>query len=150
MISPGGPEIDLLRKKLTKKGYFFNPEKEMTDSLLASLLVNQARYGYQFCPCRLATGDYNQDKDAVCPCDVRDWDIYEFGTCFCGLYVSQEAAMENKDIQSIPDRRGMDEGKQAIWRCQVCGYLSARPHPPDTCPICGVSRDRFEPFDISL
>jgi rubrerythrin len=35
-----------------------------------------------------------------------------------------------------------------VWRCRVCGYLCARANPPETCPICKVSRDRFEPFDF--
>ena len=35
-----------------------------------------------------------------------------------------------------------------VWRCKVCGYLCARVNPPETCPICKVSRDRFEPFDF--
>ena len=34
-----------------------------------------------------------------------------------------------------------------VWRCKVCGYLCARTSPPETCPICKVSRERFEPFE---
>jgi len=33
-----------------------------------------------------------------------------------------------------------------VWRCKVCGYLCARDEPPDKCPICKVSKDRFERF----
>jgi ferredoxin-thioredoxin reductase catalytic chain len=33
-----------------------------------------------------------------------------------------------------------------VWRCQVCGYLCARPQPPLKCPICKADRDRFERF----
>jgi ferredoxin-thioredoxin reductase catalytic chain len=33
-----------------------------------------------------------------------------------------------------------------VWRCTVCGYLCAREGPPDTCPICKVTKDRFERF----
>lgn len=35
-----------------------------------------------------------------------------------------------------------------VWRCKVCGYLCARAGPPETCPICKVSRERFEPFEF--
>jgi rubrerythrin len=33
-----------------------------------------------------------------------------------------------------------------VWRCRVCGYLCARNEPPDICPICKVTKDRFERF----
>lgn len=33
-----------------------------------------------------------------------------------------------------------------VWRCKVCGYLCARDEPPDICPICKVTKDRFELF----
>ena len=35
---------------------------------------------------------------------------------------------------------------QPVWRCKVCGYLCARGEPPDICPICKVTKDRFERF----
>lgn len=30
------------------------------------------------------------------------------------------------------------------WKCKVCGYIHEGPEPPDTCPVCGVSKDYFE------
>jgi len=36
-----------------------------------------------------------------------------------------------------------------VWRCKVCGYLCARGTPPEKCPVCKASRDRFEPFEFS-
>ncbi len=137
-------EVAALKNRLFLRGYYLNPDLSMTDPLLESLLVNEERYGYQFCPCRLATGDYARDRDAVCPCDVRDQDLYEYGCCYCGLYVSREVSMATKAIQTIPERRGTPPSPQQIWRCQVCGYICVRPVPPDVCPICGVTRDRFE------
>ncbi len=32
------------------------------------------------------------------------------------------------------------------WRCSVCGYVHQGASPPDVCPICGASRDDFEPY----
>ncbi len=47
------------------------------------------------------------------------------------------------------DRPGPEgSGEIKVWRCKVCGYLCARAGPPETCPICKVSRERFEPFDF--
>ena len=36
-----------------------------------------------------------------------------------------------------------DTGKR--WRCSICGYVAAGSEPPDKCPVCGASRDKFEP-----
>ena len=137
-----------LEKRLEKRGYFFNPDRSLTEPLLDSLLINEKRYGYPFCPCRLATGDYAQDRDAVCPCDFRDQDVYQYGTCYCGLYVSREVAMEKKAISSIPERRGQASDPNQTWRCNVCGYICVRPTPPDVCPVCGVTRDRFQAITL--
>ena len=38
------------------------------------------------------------------------------------------------------------ELSQPVWRCKVCGYLCAREHPPEVCPICKVPKERFERF----
>ena len=43
-------------------------------------------------------------------------------------------------------RGGAQEGKSAVWRCRVCGYLAARESAPRVCPICKAGQDRFEPF----
>jgi ferredoxin-thioredoxin reductase catalytic subunit len=40
-----------------------------------------------------------------------------------------------------------NENKIPVWRCKVCGYLCARDSPPEKCPICGVTQDRFERFE---
>jgi ferredoxin-thioredoxin reductase catalytic chain len=63
-------------------GYHLNPDQEFTQDLVRGLMANEARYGYQSCPCRMASGDRARDLDIVCPCDYRDPDLSEFGTCY--------------------------------------------------------------------
>jgi ferredoxin-thioredoxin reductase catalytic subunit len=72
------------------KGYFFNKDKNMVMQLLEGLIINKERYGYMSCPCRLASGDREKDKDIICPCVYRKPDVKEYGSCYCGLYVSKE------------------------------------------------------------
>jgi nitrite reductase (NADH) large subunit len=36
-----------------------------------------------------------------------------------------------------------------VWKCDVCGYVHNGAQPPDNCPICGVDRSNFSPFDVS-
>ncbi len=32
------------------------------------------------------------------------------------------------------------------WICGVCGYVHYGPEPPDECPVCGATKDMFEPY----
>ncbi|MCJ7498716.1 ferredoxin:glutaredoxin reductase [bacterium] len=41
---------------------------------------------------------------------------------------------------------GEKELDYPVWRCPVCGYLCAREHPPEKCPICKADKDRFKRF----
>jgi ferredoxin-thioredoxin reductase catalytic subunit len=52
-------------------GYNLNPDKSFTLGLVEGLLVNEQRYGYPACPCRLAEGVREKDLDLICPCDYR-------------------------------------------------------------------------------
>ena len=159
-------DIDKIFNKLSKEaesgGYHLNPDVDFTKELIKGLLVNEKRYGYIACPCRLATGKKSDDLDIICPCDYRDPDLNAYGTCYCGLYVSKEIIDRKKELGSIPERRPpkevrdkMEQKKvgnivtnlsKPVWRCKVCGYLCARDEPPEICPICKVKKDRFERF----
>lgn len=99
-------ELHAALKKLQEpKGYFFNADEEMTLPLLESLLVNKERFGYMACPCRLASGQYEADKDIICPCVYREPDVAEYGACFCGLYVSRAWNAGEIPHQTVPERR---------------------------------------------
>ena len=158
-----------------KYGQFICPDGPLLKVLLEGLVKNEERYGYPSCPCRVASGIKDYDADIICPCEYKDADVDEFGTCYCGLYVSKEVSEEPSKLQSIPERRpvevidagndakdAMEKGtskekpvtksqtnkKIRVWRCVVCGYLCARESPPTICPICKAKKDRFEPFSF--
>lgn len=71
-----------LRKIQEPKGYFFNRDREKALDLLSALLFNRERYGYMCCPCRLASGDREWDRDIICPCAYREDDVREYGRCY--------------------------------------------------------------------
>lgn len=96
---------EMLRKIQEPKGYFFNRDKETVFALLNSLLVNKERYGYMSCPCRLASGSQEKDKDIICPCVYRAPDVKEYGSCYCGFYVSEEWNKDSIPHIYIPERR---------------------------------------------
>ena len=96
---------EMLRPIQEEKGYYFNEDHERVLELLAALIVNKARYGYMSCPCRLASGDRDKDKDIVCPCVYRAPDVEEYGSCYCNLYVSKEWNEEKVPHVYVPERR---------------------------------------------
>jgi ferredoxin-thioredoxin reductase catalytic chain len=96
---------EALKKVQEPKGYYFNAEKERVFELLDGLLVNKERYGYMGCPCRLLSGDRENDKDIICPCVYRKPDVEEFGSCYCNLYVSKEWNEGKILHEYVPERR---------------------------------------------
>jgi len=166
----GAKAVDALHARLNREaeegGYHLNPDAGFTRELVRSLLINEKRYGYWACPCRLASGVKEEDLDIICPCDYRDADVNEYGSCYCALYVSTEIVEGLKQAGSIPERRPppqerVKRGKAGpklkaggtaqplslpVWRCKVCGYLCAREGPPSVCPVCKAKKDRFERF----
>jgi ferredoxin-thioredoxin reductase catalytic chain len=139
-----------LTREAAEAGYSVNPDDVFAKDLVRGLLENEARYGYRACPCRLASGAPDQDRDLVCPCDYRDADLDEYGACYCALYVSPEIARGGKKAASIPDRRlpggppavrGEEQMERVavrglpfpVWRCRVC-------------PVCKAGKERFERF----
>ncbi|MBU1003602.1 MAG: ferredoxin:thioredoxin reductase [Proteobacteria bacterium] len=104
-----------LKKIQEPRGCYFNSDLEnMTLPLLDSLLTNKERYGHMACPCRLATGEFEQDRDIVCPCEYRELDMQEYGSCFCGLYVTKEWNEGDIERQFVPERRPPDKVLAAL------------------------------------
>ena len=96
---------ETLKKIQEPKGYFFNKDRERTFDLLSALLLNKERYGYMGCPCRLLSGDREKDKDILCPCEYREQDVKEYGSCYCNLYVTQDWNEEKIPHEYVPERR---------------------------------------------
>jgi ferredoxin-thioredoxin reductase catalytic subunit/glutaredoxin len=99
---------DRLRKIQESKGYYFNRDREKTFQLLRALLLNKDRYGYMACPCRLASGTREKDKDIICPCVYREPDVQEFGSCYCNLYVSKKWNDGSIEHHLVPERRSAE------------------------------------------
>jgi ferredoxin-thioredoxin reductase catalytic subunit len=166
-----------MQRKADEAKFHICPDKTLLDDLLDGLVKNEIRYGYASCPCRISSGVKDNDVDIICPCEYREADIAEFGTCYCGLFVSKDIKDDPSKLRSIPERRpveiidaaneakmdkergtlkerpvtkGKTDGKKRlpVWRCVVCGYLCARELPPPICPICKAKKDRFELFEF--
>ena len=154
-------------------GYRLTPDPGLLQVLIEGLGVNEERYGYPSCPCRMATGVFEADRDIICPCDYRDPDVEEHGSCYCCLYVD-EATYESGEVRSIPERRPQEKqlrsleatvisevgdarravpvepssaGGRRLFYCRQCGYVVFREEPPYVCPICRAKREMFEEIE---
>jgi len=94
-------------------GCYLNPDSAFLNDLFEGLKQNEERYGYPSCPCRLATGKFEVDRDIICPCDYRDPDVKEYGCCYCALYVSKDVFEGKASMQPIPERRSKKKLERA-------------------------------------
>jgi len=159
-------------------GCYLNPDKEFLNNLLEGLKANEERYGYPSCPCRLATGQFELDRDIICPCDYRDPDVAQHGACYCALFVRKDVFEGKKALEPVPERRPIEKQNRAygvtvetgalkspqkpaaqatkeapqiqmrMWYCKQCGYVCFREEPPYICPICKAKREMFTQITI--
>ncbi len=93
-------------------GYYLTPQPELLQGFLEGLKTNEDRYGYPLCPCRLASGNFEFDRDIICPCDYRDPDVAQYGSCYCRLYVNKQV-FESKNLPEVPERRPIEKQQRA-------------------------------------
>jgi ferredoxin-thioredoxin reductase catalytic chain len=106
-------------------GYHLHPDPQFLQDLLEGLRKNEERYGYPSCPCRLATGYFDVDRDIICPCDYRDPDVAEYGCCYCALYVRKDLYEGKTPINPIPERRPPEKQARAYGIAQPVSGPSA-------------------------
>jgi len=160
-------------------GYYLNPDPSFLKDLIEGLKSNWDRYGYPSCPCRVASGVFEYDRDINCPCDYRDPDVAEYGCCYCALYVRKDLYEGKTPISPIPERRPPDkmvrafevsktqpdtrpsdkqaalksssvQVKKSLWYCKQCGYVVYREDPPYVCPICKAKREMFARLTLEV
>jgi ferredoxin-thioredoxin reductase catalytic subunit len=93
-------------------GYYLTPDPELLQAFFEGLKTNEERYGYPLCPCRLASGKFEYDRDIICPCDYRDPDVAQYGACYCRLYVNK-GVYESKNLPEVPERRPIEKQNRA-------------------------------------
>jgi ferredoxin-thioredoxin reductase catalytic subunit len=106
-------------------GYYLTPQPELLQMFLEGLKTNEERYGYPSCPCRLATGNLEIDRDIICPCDYRDPDVAEYGACYCRLYVNK-AVYESQNLPEVPERRPAEKMERAYGESDVAKKESGK------------------------
>jgi len=97
--------VNAIRKFATSTNHKLNPDEKYLKLVFEGLFMNKKRFGYASCPCRVADGVLELDKDIICPCTYREPDMEEYGRCLCGLYVNDDYISGKKGHVPFPDRR---------------------------------------------
>ena len=106
-------------------GYYLTPQPELLQGFLEGLKTNEDRYGYPLCPCRLTSGNFEYDRDIICPCDYRDPDVAQYGACYCRLYVNKQV-YESQNLPEVPERRPLEKQAKSIRNPTAAATTSNR------------------------
>ena len=105
--------IQYCKKVCEMNDYILNKDRETLNDLIEGLVENKKMYVYQSCPCRLASGKRELDRDLICPCEYAPLDVKEHGACFCNLYIRPDFYEMGKDYIIVPERRPVEK-EQAV------------------------------------
>jgi len=86
-----GEVLEAFEQFASEQDFVLNPEEEKVDLLVKGVVENETRHGLKYCPCRVTTGNSEEDLALVCPCNFRvqkTWD--EKNECWCGLFVKRK------------------------------------------------------------
>ena len=67
-------------------GYDLNHDKKDLDFIIKGLYANLKKYGVQYCPCRIISGNKKEDLKKICPCFWHKEEIKKDGYCHCHLF----------------------------------------------------------------
>jgi ferredoxin-thioredoxin reductase catalytic subunit len=100
---------------LQKNNWILIKDQSMFNDLINGLVDNKKSMGYQSCPCRLASGNRDLDRDLICPCDYASDDVKEFGACYCNLYLRSDFYDTFKtDYVNVPERRPIEKDNAVL------------------------------------
>jgi len=98
-----------------KNNWILIKDQIMFKDLINGLVDNKKSYGYQSCPCRLASGNRDLDRDLICPCDYASDDVKEFGACYCNLYLRSDFYETIKaEFVNVPERRPLEKEEAVL------------------------------------
>lgn len=82
------------RNYATKHHWVLNPDEKKLEVVIRGLARNKRKFGEQYCPCRLRSGDKEKDAAIICPCIYHKDEVEQDGSCHCRLYFREDAPPE--------------------------------------------------------
>ena len=103
---PFADEEEALRRRLagyvSGKPFHLNPAVEVVAGLIKAMIRRRVKMGEYYCPCRVVTGDREQDRAIICPCDYHLAELEDQGYCHCRLFVAGDADAQGGG-EPVPD-----------------------------------------------
>ena len=107
--------MEYCKKVCKANDWILNKDEQTLDDLIEGLVDNKKNLGYQNCPCRLASGKRELDRDLICPCVYAQKDVPEYGTCYCNLYMRSDFYETiDKEYVNVPERRPKEKEEAAL------------------------------------
>jgi len=73
------------------KDFTLNPDKERIELLVQGVLEHEEQYGLKYCPCRMTSGNFDEDLSLICPCNFKVQNNWrEIGECWCSLFIKRK------------------------------------------------------------
>lgn len=69
------------------QGFGLNSDDKTINLIIRGLIANEKKHGFRYCPCRVLTGNPEEDRNNVCPCAYHEDEINNLGHCRCNLFV---------------------------------------------------------------
>ena len=102
------------KKVCETNGWILNNDETTLNDLIEGLVDNKKRYGYQSCPCRLASGNRDLDRDLICPCEYAKPDIEQYRACYCNLYTRKDFKELDVIFVAVPERRPVEKERDVL------------------------------------
>lgn len=78
--------LNKLKSYAKENNFKLNPNEKALLGIIRGLLRNKQFKGEIYCPCRVVTGNKEQDKKIICPCIYHKQEIKEMNHCKCTLF----------------------------------------------------------------
>jgi len=91
--------LEYSRKYAQSQGFILNKDKKQLSYVIKGLKHNEDKHGFRFCPCRVVTGNFEEDRIIICPCIYHKQEIKDFGHCLCHLFFDKNFKKETKDAK---------------------------------------------------
>ncbi|MHA2430565.1 MAG: ferredoxin-thioredoxin reductase catalytic domain-containing protein [Promethearchaeota archaeon] len=107
--------LEYIKQVSKKNDWILNKDQKTLNDLIEGLVENKKKHGYQSCPCRLASGVRDLDRDLICPCDYAPLDIKDHGACYCNLYMRKNFYESiGEEYVIVPERRPIEKEKAVL------------------------------------
>jgi len=83
----------LAKRYAERKGILLNPDEKRVDEV-PGLAVRQKKFGKRYCPCRIITGNTEEDRKIICPCVYTKRSLRSLARAIAGFLAQKNQKRE--------------------------------------------------------